>query len=271
MEEHMELTVLTDNTTRIDAYYLGEAGVCYYIREGGKTILFDTGYSDVFIRNATVMKLDLRQLDAIVLSHGHNDHTGGMASLPEDIRDIPLYAHPDAFLPKRSDGEAIGSVLNEEQLASRFRLKLSSAPVSVTQRLLFLGEIPRTNDFENKSPIGERLVNGVWEPDYVPEDSALVYRGKDGLTIITGCSHAGICNITEYAKAVCGETRIAGIIGGFHLLEMSPQVERTADYLRLQHPSLLCPCHCTCFYARAAIHRSVPIRELCVGDALEIP
>ena len=66
------------------------------------------------------------------------------------------------------------------------------------------------------------------------DDSALVYCGEKGLTIITGCSHSGICNITEYAKAVCGDDRIAGIIGGFHLLEITPQVEKTADYLRLQ-------------------------------------
>ncbi len=266
----MRLTVLTDNTTRIDAYYLGEPGVSYYIQDSGKNMLFDTGYSDVFIRNAAAMKLDYQQLDAIVFSHGHNDHTGGLAALPESIRDIPIYAHPAAFLPKRSDGEDIGSPITTEELAARFELRLSSMPVPLTDRLLFLGEIPRTNDFENKTPIGEKLAGGLWEPDYVLEDSALVYRGDEGLTIITGCSHAGICNITEYAKAVCGDDRIAGIIGGFHLLEMTSQVEKTAEYLRIQHPGLLCPCHCTCFHARAAIDRVVPIRELCVGDVLEI-
>ena len=75
----MRLTVLTDNTARIDAYYLAEAGVSYYIQDGGKNILFDTGYSDVYVRNAEAMQIDLRQLDMIVFSHGHNDHTGGPA------------------------------------------------------------------------------------------------------------------------------------------------------------------------------------------------
>ena len=266
----MKLTVLTDNTARIDAYYLAEAGVSYYIQDCGKNILFDTGYSDVFVRNAEAMQIDLRQLDTIVFSHGHNDHTGGLRYLPENIKDIRVLAHPDAFNPKRCDGESIGSPIEQERLASRFRLEPSSVPVALTERLFFLGEIPRTNSFENKSPIGERLANGIWEPDYVLDDSALVYCGEDGLTIITGCSHSGICNIAEYAKAVCGDNRIAGIIGGFHLLEITPQVEKTADYLRLQQPGLLCPCHCTCFHARAAIHNTVPIKELCVGDILEI-
>ena len=210
----MRLTVLTDNTARIDAYYLAEAGVSYYIQDGGKNILFDTGYSDVYVRNAEAMQIDLRQLDMIVFSHGHNDHTGGLRYLPEDIRDIRVLAHPDAFKPKRYDGESIGTPIELALLASRFRLEPSSVPVALTDRLFFLGEIPRTNSFENTAPIGERLFNGIWESDYVLDDSALVYCGEDGLTIITGCSHSGICNITEYAKAVCGDDRIAGIIGG---------------------------------------------------------
>ena len=186
----MKLTVLTDNTARIDAYYLAEAGVSYYIQDGGKNILFDTGYSDVYVRNAEAMQIDLRQLDTIVFSHGHNDHTGGLRYLPEDIRDIRVLAHPDAFMPKRYDGESIGTPIEQAHLASRFRLEPSSAPVPLTERLFFLGEIPRTNSFENKSPIGERLINGIWEPDYVLDDSALVYCGEKGLTIITGCSHS---------------------------------------------------------------------------------
>ena len=95
----MRLTVLTDNTARIDAYYLAEAGVSYYIQDGGKNILFDTGYSDVYVRNAEAMQIDLRQLDTIIFSHGHNDYTGGLHYLPEDIKGIRILAHPDAFTP----------------------------------------------------------------------------------------------------------------------------------------------------------------------------
>lgn len=266
----MRLTILTDNTTRIDAYYLGEPGVSYYIEEGGKRFLFDTGYSDVFVRNASALGVDLKALDGIVLSHGHDDHTGGLRYLPDEVRGMGLYAHPDVFQPKRFAGDSIGIPVSAEELKSRFTLHLSREPVALTERLIYLGQIPRTNDFESKRPLGERFSDGAWEPDFLADDSALVYRGKEGITVITGCSHAGICNITEYAKRVCGDDRVAGIIGGFHMLKMTSRVGKTVDYLKRIHPKRLCPCHCTCFHARAAIHAAVPVEEVCVGDVLEI-
>ncbi|MBE6990658.1 MAG: MBL fold metallo-hydrolase [Ruminococcaceae bacterium] len=266
----MKLTILTDNTTRIDAYYLGEPGVSYYLEDEGRRILFDTGYSDVYVRNAAAMGIDLSAVDTVVLSHGHDDHTGGLVHLPPPVARPRLYAHPDVFLPRRWGGQSIGAPWTEEQAAERFDLRLTAEPAEVTPRLIFLGQIPRTQPFEPDRAIGERLTDGGWQPDCLPDDSALVYRGEEGLTVITGCSHAGICNIIEQAIRVCGDERIAGVIGGFHLLELSDRVRGTAAYLRRRHPRRLCPCHCTCFAARAAIHSAVPVEEVCVGDMLEI-
>ena len=267
----MKLTVLCDNNTRIDAYYLGEPGVSFYLEDGDARILMDTGYSDVYIRNAVALGIDLTKLTGLVLSHGHDDHTGGMVYLPDMGRRLPLYAHPQVFGPKRCDGLSIGTPVTREEAGEKYDLHLTRGPQKLSEHLTLLGEIPRENDFESQEPIGERYVKGVWEPDYVWDDTAIAYHGPDGLTIITGCSHSGIVNITEYAKKVCGDDRICGIIGGLHLLSetMDRQTERTVDWMRWQRPKNLRPCHCTGFYARAAIHAAVPIRETCVGDVIE--
>ena len=268
----MRLTVLTENAARIDVYCLAEPAVCYAIEDEGRRILFDTGYSDVYLRNAETLGVDLSLTDAVVLSHGHNDHTGGIACFPQTAKRPELYAHPDVFLPKRAEnGEDIGSPLTREQAGERFTLRLSREPVRVTKRLTFLGEIPRTLDFEPQEPIGEVCRDGAWQSDLLTDDSALVYRGQDGLTVITGCSHAGICNIVAYAKQICGDERLAGVIGGFHLPEPSPRVRRTLEYLVHCRPLRLRPSHCTCFAARASLHRAMPLDEVCVGDVFDIP
>lgn len=266
----MKLTILTDNTTRIDAYYLGEPGVCYYIEDGERKILFDTGYSDVFVRNAEKLGIDLKLVDTVVLSHGHDDHTRGLTFLPKSSKKQLLYAHPDVFLPKKFDGESIGMPLSLERANELFTLKLSKNPVKITEKITFLGEIPRGDDFEAKRPLGERRTeSGAWEPDMLLDDSAIVYDGgEEGITVITGCSHAGICNIVEYAKKVCKNEKINGIIGGFHMMKLTSRVSKTVEYLKNQQPKRLCPCHCTCFHARAAIHAAVPVEEVCVGDTL---
>ena len=122
----MRLTVLTDNHTYIDRYYLGEPALCFYLEDGDQKILFDTGYSDTAVKNAEAMGIDLSGLTMIIFSHGHNDHTGGLEYLPESIKGIPLYAHPVAFAPKAYDGISVGSTISEEELSSRFQLCLSA-------------------------------------------------------------------------------------------------------------------------------------------------
>ncbi len=81
----MKLKVLEDNNTFIDQYYLGEPAVSYYIEDEDVKILFDAGYSEAFIKNAKSMDINLEELNKIVISHGHNDHTGGLKYLFKSI------------------------------------------------------------------------------------------------------------------------------------------------------------------------------------------
>ncbi len=265
----MKLTVLVDNNTLIDRYFLGEPGVSFYIEDGGTKLLLDAGYSDIYVKNAEAMGIDLTALDMIVISHGHDDHTKGLLYFPETEKKIKLTGHPRIFECKSTKRGYIGMPFGEAGAERRFELCLSAEPVKISPNITFLGEIPRIFPYENREPVGMLEKDGVTEPDFVWDDSALAYETGDGIYIITGCSHSGICNICEYAKKVTGRERILGIIGGLHLRSLSEQTEKTAEYFRRENIHAMYPCHCTCFAARAHMNERMPVEEVGVGLTLE--
>lgn len=273
----MNLTVLVDNNTLIDRYFKGEPGLSFFVEAEGNQILFDTGYSDLFISNAQKMGIDLLNLDYVILSHSHLDHTWGLphlitryteAVIEEDGYQTPtLVTHPDTFA-SRSMGEInqIGSIISREEAALHFDLNLSTKPVWLTDNLVFLGEITRNNDFEAQSPIGKVVKDGVKKDDYIIEDSALAYKSPEGLTIITGCSHAGICNIIDKAIEVCNEERVLDIIGGLHLQDPSEKrLEGTLDYMEELDPRGVYACHCVDLQSKIALAGVVDVPEVGVG------
>ncbi|OJG67930.1 hypothetical protein RV09_GL002041 [Enterococcus moraviensis] len=268
--EKMKLTVLVDNNVYIDHYYLGEPALSFYLEDGDEKILFDTGYSDVFIKNAAALNIDLSQITKLVLSHGHNDHTGGLAFLSNIFtKEKPqIIAHPLTFFPKKEDDLIIGSTITKEELQSTYDLLLSKQPIKLSPKITFLGEIPELIDFEPRKQVGETKLSEVFTPDYVLDDTALVLEGQDGLYIITGCSHSGISTICEYAKQVTGIQTIKGVIGGFHLFEDDLQLDKTIDYFENNQITTLYPCHCVSFQAKAKIHSRIPIKEVGVGMQL---
>jgi 7,8-dihydropterin-6-yl-methyl-4-(beta-D-ribofuranosyl)aminobenzene 5'-phosphate synthase len=277
----MELTVLVDNNTLIDRYFLGEPGVSYLLETGGKRVLFDVGYSDAFLTNARKLSIDLRDVDYVVLSHGHMDHTWGLVPLVRlytealieqlPVKKPTLVTHPLTLSARRLGNlPEIGSLLTEEKLSGFFHLQLSREPVWLTERLVFLGEIERSNDFEAREPIGKILEEGVEKDDFLLDDSALAYKSPDGLVVITGCSHAGICNIVEQARKVCGDRRVVDIIGGFHLLNPpAEQLEGTLEYMESLRPHEVHACHCTDLGAKIALSQVVDLQEVGVGLVLE--
>jgi len=263
----MRITILVDNNTVIDQYYIGEPAACYYIEDGERRVLLDTGYSDVFMRNAKSLNIDLSVVTDVVISHGHDDHTGGLRYFTSSFgsKTINLLAHPDAFQDRFDNDLPIGCPVELPKLEESFNLKLTKEPYAISDRLMFLGEIPSYNDFERIGPVGLIKENGISREDFVLDDSALAYHGTQGLFIITGCSHSGICNIIEHAKRVSGEQRIAGVLGGFHIFDVSEQLAKTIDYFAANGIHTLYPCHCVSFAAKAEIHKKIPIHEVGVG------
>ena len=276
----MKLTVLVDNNTLIDRYFYAEPALSFFIEVDNKKILFDTGYSDIVIRNAEKMNIELADTDIIALSHGHNDHTWGLNHIiqhyterileKQKVKKTLLVAHPLTFFPKTyNDSIVIGNTLSTDVLSDFFDLRLSREPVQLTENLMFLGEIERENDFEAESPIGQIFENGIKKDDYLLDDSALVYKSSKGLVIITGCSHAGICNIIEKARKVYGDNRVISVIGGFHLLNPSYlQLQGTLKYMSYLKPESVYACHCTDLKSKIELSKVVNIEE--VGSGMVI-
>jgi 7,8-dihydropterin-6-yl-methyl-4-(beta-D-ribofuranosyl)aminobenzene 5'-phosphate synthase len=278
-EATMQLTVLVDNNTLIDRYLLGEPGISLFIEDQKARVLFDLGYSDAFMTNARRLGIDLMDLDWVALSHGHLDHTWGLDPLirgmteamieKQPVRRPTLVAHPDVFATKTDLGlPEIGSLISLPKVSRHMNARLTRSPLWLTDKLVYLGEIPRIFSFEH-SVIGEVEKDGAMVPDTLADDSSLAYISAKGLVIITGCAHAGICNTVEYAKAVCKTKQILDIVGGFHLQSPSQaRMEQTTGYLAAQRPASLHPCHCTDLASKIALAGALPVQE--VGSGLRL-
>jgi len=254
----MKLSVLTENTA--SGNFLAEFGLSYFIEHENRNILFDTGSTDVFLRNAEKLAIDLDHVDAVVLSHGHWDHGNGLRY----VRNKKLVCHPDAFMKRyrKNSTENIGLELSYEELDQRFELTISREPYPLSKNMIFLGEIPRETPFEAQTTA---FMDQNGEDDFVPDDSALAIVVDDELIVVSGCAHSGICNIVEYAKRVTGLKKIMAVIGGFHLKENDMQTRKTIHYFKAQKIRNLYPSHCTQLPALAAFYREFEMEQVKTG------
>lgn len=267
----MKLTVLTDNFTYIDRYYLGEPGFSALLECGEKTILFDTGYSDVYIENARRLGLDLEKVTHIVLSHGHNDHTGGLAAYLGRFDNAPeLIAHPGVFAQRIDNELEVGSPVAPGDLGPFLKPRFTKEPYWIDENVCFLGGIPRVYPFESDRAVGFRLTEEGLVPDDLPDDSSLAIKTEEGLFLLTGCAHAGIANTLRYALEVTGGTRVKAVLGGMHLFTVDAAFEAAAETLASLGAKTLYPCHCTSLSVKAALMKRFNVIETGVGLTLEL-
>jgi 7,8-dihydropterin-6-yl-methyl-4-(beta-D-ribofuranosyl)aminobenzene 5'-phosphate synthase len=223
-----------------------------------KTVLMDFGLSeDVAAKNALNLNLDLKQVDAAVLSHGHIDHFGGFRQLAESVgrKNIELVAHPSVFKPNRfvSAGSGFKIVMPTPDKAefenAGFTVVSSETPHAMLDAdVLFLGEIPRMSEFEHGMLNAFFGNDGEEEPDLLEDDTAIVMNlaGK-GLIILSGCAHSGIINTVNYAKQTTGISKVHAVMGGFHLTGpmFESIIDDTVQALKEIGPDYIIPTHCT--------------------------
>jgi 7,8-dihydropterin-6-yl-methyl-4-(beta-D-ribofuranosyl)aminobenzene 5'-phosphate synthase len=239
-----------------------EHGLCLLVRvqRGTEqhTILFDTGYNSMgVLHNMDELAVDPGELEAIVLSHAHMDHTGSLHPILEKISaPIPLVVHPDAFHYPRFFEQKDGTkkrfprtLIKQDLEQRKVKILESKKPTPILDgSILVTGEIERTTGFEKGMPEALLERDGRLQPDPIKDDQSLVMslKGK-GLVVISGCSHAGIINTVLYAKKLTGVKQVHAVLGGFHLSGtfFEKILEKTIEMLKTFSPAVLVPMHCT--------------------------
>lgn len=277
----MKITILVDNTTLNYSYFRAEPGFSAWIEDEDIKILFDCGFSDIVIQNADAMGIDVLSADAIVFSHGHYDHTWGLYSILEKItkdaictdksRKLRFIGHPASYWSRTYKGvPEYGPIISPDRLSSFGDVVGTCEAVYLTDRMVFLGEIPSIHSFDQRQERGTLYTPDGPVPDYTPDDSAIAIKTAEGLVIITGCAHAGICSVIRRAQVITGEDRIRDVIGGFHLYQSSPNtIAQIASFFEALNPVELHPCHCTGQLARQAFSVLLALDEMGVGTVLE--
>lgn len=266
------ISVLADN--RAPEGFIREHGLALWVETDGMRLLFDTGQGTALIENAEKIGIRLALADAVILSHGHYDHTGGLAHMLSEARFPRVFCHPSTLRVRYSihDGVAKDVSIREpdrvavEQLPSVRFCRLTE-PFLLSETVGISGPVPRVVDFEN--PGGPFFLDpeGL-EADVLEDDMALWITTPHGLVVCVGCAHAGIVNTLHHVMNISGSAgRIRAIIGGLHLTSASDErIERTIKELQAFSPEVIVPCHCTGERALAALADAFPA-ALRIGHA----
>lgn len=253
----VKITILVDNNATPDLS--AEHGFSLLVQTGSRTILFDTGQGSAMKDNAAALGISLEEADTLILSHGHYDHTGGLADLLHINHKVHVYCHAAAFLPRYSVQEGTAKPI---KMTSEAMVAINSLPetrvhwvtkvVRLSDHIGITGEIPRKTLFENTGGAFYFDQDGK-RADPIKDDLAFWLDTPKGLVVCIGCCHAGIVNTLNYICEKSGNAKIYTVIGGLHLLNAEDaRLSETVAALQKFDIENFIPCHCT---GQAAIDR----------------
>ena len=199
-----------------------------------------------------------------MLSHGHWDHANGLKHLDSGN----IVAHPEIFRKryKLANKKSIGIDIPKSELENKFKFTLTKKPLELSDNLVFLGEIPRINNWDT-APDKYILEDG--STDLIPDDSALVAFTNTGMIIISGCAHSGITNIISYATKLFPNKKLESVIGGFHLKPNDARINKTIEFLKALNLKKIYPSHCTASEVIAIMYKQLPVGFVKSGNVFK--
>ena len=275
------ITIICENSVSVKGG-IGEHGFAAFLETERGNYLFDTGGGEGLIPNLMQFDKDPLSIQKIFLSHGHQDHTGGLPSILELVGETEILAHPDLFTARyrisRKEGREskrfVGLKFQKpylEGLGGKFVLEKYFR--EVTREMYLTGEVPRMTAFEKGDARLFVESQGQWVPDPFRDDQSLIMEGPQGLVLVLGCAHAGLINILRHAMEKTGSDRVSAIIGGTHLDFASPQqVEDTIAALKEYRVEKIGVSHCTGLKAAARLYTEFGENFFFgrVGEVLEV-
>lgn len=279
----MKLTVVMDNMVPFGASkpLVGEHGYSLLIEISGKRVLLDAGQSAAVVSNLSLLGVHPDELDAIVISHSHFDHAGGLVSvLQHRSRPVAVYGHSGLFTKRYSVSgnkrRYIGIPNTKDELSGLgAKWHLAEESGEVVPGLIFSGSVPRHTAYEqgdSKLVVGGGCGGDC--QDNIEDDTSLYYRNKKGLVVLSGCAHAGLVNTVEHGFAVTGADRLLGWVGGTHLGPVGiEQQTKTLEQIEVYAPQFIAASHCTGFAMMTELSRRLGERFVSgmVGQVIEVP
>ena len=249
----MKITTLIENKSGSNEELHTEHGLSVYIEVDGKNILFDLGQSGKIIDNAKSLDINLKNLDYVIISHGHCDHSGGLERLIKEINpNIKLYLGNGFFdkkynLRQSGEYEYLGNPFDESFLKKNniYTQYINDDITNVTEDLLILTNFNRKEEYENINQSMYIKEDDKYKKDMFLDEISIGIKTDKGLVVIVGCSHVGIVNILD---TIIQRTRmkIYALIGGTHLItEDEEKIDILIEYLKEKDVKLIGACHCT--------------------------